>query len=260
MLTDIFIDFDDTLYDTHGNAVIALKETFDHFHLADVIADEDEFYRDYWDTNVMLWDKYSHGLITRDYLIIERFRHPLALAPALNTKTIGFDVKRNDFPAATREFCIEVSDYFLGRCAMKAGVVEGAYELMDYLKHRGYHLHIASNGFHEIQYKKLRASRLYDYFDTIILSEDAGANKPHPGFFQYAFEQIRKTRPDAILTEDTCIMIGDNIVSDILGAKRAGLQTIYFNPKGTPRLSTVEGYPDPVDHEVHKLTEIKTLL
>lgn len=253
MYTDLFIDFDDTLYDTHGNAVIALTEVFQHFHLADFIADEAEFYRDYWETNVMLWDKYAHGLIERDYLIVERFRHPLALGKGLEGKTAPFDTQTGNFPAATRQFCLEVSDYFLGRCATKPGVVEGAHELMDYLKSRGYRLHMTSNGFHEVQYSKLRACGLFDHFDTIVLSEDAGVNKPHPDFFRYAFEQ---SKADPTKT----LMIGDNIVTDILGAKLAGLPTLYFNRKGEARPDTVEGHPDPVDCEVHSLHEIMSIL
>lgn len=256
--TDLFLDFDDTLYDTHGNAVIALTEVFQHFHLADFIADEAEFYRDYWETNVMLWDKYAHGLIERDFLIVERFRHPLALGAGLADRTAPFDSAQGDFPAATRQFCLEVSDYFLGRCATKPGVVEGAHALMDHLRSRGYRLHMTSNGFHEVQYSKLRASGLFDYFDTIILSEDAGVNKPHPDFFRYAFEQS-KANPASTL------MIGDNIVTDILGAKLAGLPTLWFNrPDAEGRVkplpNEVEGYPCPVDFEAHSLQEITEML
>lgn len=253
MFTDLFVDFDDTLYDTHGNAVIALTEVFAHFHLSDYIADEAEFYRDYWATNVMLWDRYAHGLIERDYLIIERFRHPLALAQGLQERTQPFNDSIGDFPAATREFCIEVSDYFLSRCAIKSGVVPGAHELMSYLRNRGYRLHMTSNGFHEVQYSKLRASGLFDFFDTIILSEDAGVNKPHPDFFRYAFEQS-KANPA------TTLMIGDNIVTDILGAKLSGLTTLYFNRTAKPRPNNVEGHPDPVDYEVNSLKEILDIL
>lgn len=253
MYTDLFVDFDDTLYDTHGNAVIALTEVFEHFHLADFIADEAEFYRDYWETNVMLWDKYAHGLIERDFLIVERFRHPLAIGKGLEAKTLPFDETVGDFPAATREFCLEVSDYFLSRCAIKPGVVEGAHALMDHLKARGYRLHMTSNGFHEVQYSKLRACGLFDHFDTIVLSEDAGVNKPHPDFFRYAFEQ---TKADPATT----LMIGDNIVTDILGAKQAGLTTMWFNRTGKPRPTEVEGQPDPVDIEVLSLAEIMNIL
>ena len=256
--TDLFLDFDDTLYDTHGNAVIALTEVFQHFHLADFSLDEAEFYRDYWETNVMLWDKYAHGLIERDFLIVERFRHPLALAAGLADRTAPFDSEQGDFPVATRQFCLEVSDYFLARCATKPGVVEGAHALMEHLRNQGYRLHMTSNGFHEVQYSKLRASGLFDYFDTIILSEDAGINKPHPDFFRYAFEQS-KAHPASTL------MIGDNIVTDILGAKLAGLTTLWFNRpdaegRTKPLPAGVEGHPCPVDLEAHSLQEITEML
>lgn len=205
--TDLFLDFDDTLYDTHGNAVIALKETFEDFNLEQYFPDPQDFYDAYWLANIDLWTRYSKGEITRDYLIVERFRRPLSVGQ-------GIEV--------TKEMCLEISDRFLNYCASKPGVIDGAHELMDYLRQRGYRMHMTSNGFHEVQYKKLEACGLLDYFDTIILSEDAGGNKPSPLFFDYALRQSEACRT-------TTLMIGDNLQTDIKGALSSGIDALLFN-------------------------------
>ena len=180
---DLFIDFDDTLYDTYGNSVIALQETYEAYGLARYFADPQIFYDAYWQTNIDLWTQYSKGEITRDYLIVERFRRPLSVGEGLNV---------------TEAYCLEMSDCFL-----------------DFW-------HMCSNGFHEVQYKKLAASGLRDYFDTIILSEDAGVNKPSPQYFDYAFQRSGAQRA-------TTLMIGDNLQTDIMGAMAAGLDALFFN-------------------------------
>ena len=225
---DLCIDFDDTLYDTHGNAVIALEELFRHFQFGQWFPDPQVFYDAYWEANIDLWTSYSHGDITRNYLIVERFRRPLCVNEELRAKS---EASASEF----RDFCLQVSDKFLEFCSNKPGVVDGAHELMDYLRSKGYRMHMCSNGFHEVQYKKLTACGLRDYFQTVILSEDAGANKPSPQFFDYAFRTSGASR-------ETTLMIGDNLQTDIIGARDAGLDTILFNrwnvePSGIPTIT-----------------------
>lgn len=230
--TDLFIDFDDTLYDTRGNAIIALSELFEWADLGRWFADPNEFYENYWNTNVELWGLYSKGEIERDYLIVERFRRPLSIR----------------MPEPSKEYCLSISDKFLELCSCKPGVVEGAHELIEYLKQKGYRLHICSNGFHEVQFKKLRACGLIDFFDNIILSEDAGANKPSSQFFDYAINKTGAKR-------ETTLMIGDNYNTDIIGAKTAEIDTMLFN-----RWDASFVPPEPVNYIVNTLKQIKEVL
>ncbi len=231
--TDLFIDFDDTLYDTHGNANIALGELFDLYHWERYFSSLQAFIEPYWRENIALWAQYAKGEITRDYLIIERFRRPLSIAQGINV---------------TEEFCLEVSDCFLNLCADKPGTLPDAHLLMQYLKNKGYGLHLCSNGFHEVQYRKLKASDMLQYFDSVILSEDAGVNKPSPQFFEYALLQSGARR-------ERTLMIGDNIDTDIRGAHDFGIDTLYFNPHH----ETV-AHPEAVTYEVQALREIIHIL
>ncbi|MCR5313916.1 MAG: YjjG family noncanonical pyrimidine nucleotidase [Bacteroidaceae bacterium] len=236
--TDIFIDFDDTLYDTHGNSAIALSEVFQKFSLGNYFKNADEFYKSYWLANMILWDEYAHGKIEKDYLIVERFRRPLSEGICPDGSLFN----------PSEEFCMQIHNEFLVRNSEKSGTVEYAKELVEYLKNKGYRLHICSNGFHEVQYKKLRACGLLPFFDSIILSEDAGANKPNAQFFEYAFAKSEAQK-------ESTVMIGDNYFTDILGARNAGLDTIFFNAHPEDFAA-----PEPVTYEVKCLKDILNIL
>ena len=215
---DLFIDFDDTIYDTYGNANMALREVYKELNLGERLNSEEEFYDRYWRTNIELWGQYGRGEIKRSFLIVERFRRPLA------------ETAKDDGAWVTEEYCMSVSDLFLQRC-VKSGVVKGAHDLIDYLKGKGYRMHICSNWLVEVQYKKLKACGMDGKFENVILSEDAGANKPSPVFFDYALKTTGASR-------ETTLMIGDNYNSDILGAMNSGIDALLFNRWQINDLST----------------------
>lgn len=229
---DIFIDFDDTIYDTRGNAQVALEQIFDEFGLKEHFPEPQTFYDSYWRTNTILWRQYAHGEIEKAFLMVERFRLPLS----------------EGMPEVTEEYCSGVSDRFLEICSAMPGTIPGAHKMLSDLKAMGYRLHIASNGFRKEQYKKLRASEVLEFFDTIILSEDAGVNKPLKAFFEYA---LREAGAEA----DTSLMIGDNYDTDILGAMGAGIHAMLYNrwdPDFVP--------PQMPDYVVARLEEIAPVL
>lgn len=231
--SDLFIDFDDTLYDTRGNATLSLRELYEQHQLSTFYIDFEEFAQVYWYINDELWHAFAHDEISKEALIVERFRRPLELAGR---------------GSVSDEQCLKLSDDFFALNAVKPGVIVGAHDLLDYLAERGYRLHLCSNGFGEVQYRKLAASGLEGRFDTVVLSEDAGANKPSESYFRYAFERTG-ARPERTL------MIGDNPATDIVGAQRMGMDTLWFNEQGREAdLSTAPTY------EVGVLEEIRNIL
>jgi putative hydrolase of the HAD superfamily len=98
--------------------------------------------------------------------------------------------------------------------------------VLDYLTHKGYELHIITNGFNEVQFIKLTESKLLPYFKTITTSENAGHNKPDAKIFMHALNAAGASTNESI-------MIGDNMEADIVGALNAGLPAIWFNPEKT---------------------------
>ena len=95
-------------------------------------------------------------------------------------------------------------------------------EILDYLKNKDYKMHLITNGFESVQFKKIKNSNLADYFIEVITSEASNSLKPNKEIFDYAL----KTSNAKL---ESSIMIGDNEAADIQGAINAGMDSIFVN-------------------------------
>ena len=205
MYKTVFIDLDDTLWDFHANAKSSLQEIYLERNLGKYFDSFEQYFIFYAKRNIELWEMYGKGTISKEALSLERFQHPLI--------QVGVD----NAPLAK-----EIGEQYLGLLPTRTMLVPYAKELLDYL-HPKYPLTIVSNGFVEVQYKKLKSCHIDQYFAHVVLSEAANALKPDKRIFEYAM-QLNGTK-----AAET-IMVGDSFEADIVGAQNAGIDQIYYCP------------------------------
>ena len=100
--------------------------------------------------------------------------------------------------------------------------MEGAFSLLEYLSDKGYTLHILSNGFEEVTYRKCELSGIKNYFKTITSADEIDVRKPNPEIYAYALNKA-----GAKIEESA--MIGDDWIADVEGAKAFGLKVVFFD-------------------------------
>jgi putative hydrolase of the HAD superfamily len=225
----VLFDLDHTLWDFDRNSSETLRDLFREHELGTRnLFSETDFLRKFKEINSRLWNLYDLNKIDKEYLRDERFRLVLGELGLSDNILAG-----------------NLSKEYLALCPTKEHVIPHAFEVLDYLKQR-YKLHIITNGFMDVQDKKLHHSRLHKYFTNIFTSEDAGHKKPNPGIFDYVMRILG--------TESHyCVMVGDNIETDIRGAINYNLDIIFFNPSKIP-------HEEEVTHEISSLMELKGIL
>lgn len=228
-IESIFLDLDDTLYDFSAASRQSFQETYELLGYSRYFQSFDEYMNIYTPRNLELWEEYGKGMITKEELNLKRYSHPL--------EVVGV----HDQELAMR-FCHEA----LGRIPYKKCLIPGAIELLEYL-HPKYNLFILSNGFQELQSKKMETAGLTPYFKDLILSDYIGINKPRRELFEYA---LKRTNSEL----GKSIMIGDMFDTDIKGAAGIGMKQIYLNRTGKSSL------PFTPTFEVTSLEEIKNIL
>ncbi|MFT3795311.1 YjjG family noncanonical pyrimidine nucleotidase [Flavobacterium sp.] len=201
-ISDVFFDLDHTLWDFEKNSALAFAIIFEKHQIN---ADLDEFLKHYVPINHKYWEWYRMDKISHHELRHGRFKESFDL--------IGFE--------ATETFIDLLADEYIHYLPQNNHLFEGTIELLDYLRPK-YRLHIITNGFSEIQKRKIANSNIGHYFDTVTNSEMAGVKKPNPLIFEYALQLANAKK-------ESSIMIGDCIEADVRGALNYGLDAILFS-------------------------------
>jgi putative hydrolase of the HAD superfamily len=201
-VTDVFFDLDHTLWDFEKNSALTFEKILKHNEVDVLIAD---FLDVYIPINLEYWKLYRDEKVTKSELRYQRLKKTF--------DAIEFSISDSLINTLSEEYIEHLSSY--------NHVFPHTFEILDYLKPK-YRLHIITNGFQEIQDKKLKNANLYDYFEQIVNSEMAGVKKPSPKIFELALN-LAKTKAK------NSVMIGDNLEADILGAQALGFYTIHFN-------------------------------
>lgn len=217
----VFLDWDDTIGDWNASSERAHRELYERYEWNKLTPFENwlNVYRAH---NADLWDAYAKQQITREYLHIDHFLHPLCFFSNQN---------KDQSTEQLRTHCKKIADEYIALTTKYACLKPFARELVEYLSSK-YPITIVSNGYVETQYIKIEKSGLKPYLKYMVFSEEVGTAKPNPRIMQHAIECNSVSLPDLQPLE--VIMIGDNYSSDICGAKAAGIDAIwYVSPETT---------------------------
>ncbi|MEC4114460.1 YjjG family noncanonical pyrimidine nucleotidase [Myroides pelagicus] len=223
--TDVFFDLDHTLWDFERNSALAFHEVIKRLKLPFA---PDTFLDFYVPINAAYWEKYSLNLVSKEELRIGRIRDTFE---QLSYQSDEYEIRL-------------LGDNYLQEMPNHNHLFDGVLEVLEYLQDK-YQLHIITNGFNEVQDKKLKRSGIEPYFKTVTNSEIAGVSKPNPQIFNFALNAANANAAQSI-------MIGDNLMADVKGALAVGMDAIYYNPQ--VKLNTKDYF------QITDLIELKKLL
>lgn len=222
--TTILLDMDGTLFDFKAAEAEALAATF-RAHGHDFSETAQKLYHK---INDQLWLDFENGKIEQKTITTQRFTRLF--------EQLGI---AEDGTAFNHAYLTELGNH--------GPLLPGAYDFCKALHSQGCRLYFATNGFAYTQRGRIECSGLAPFFQGVFISEEIGAQKPLPAYFDAVKVGIHPYQKEHVL------MVGDTPPSDIRGGSLAGFDTCFFNPKGkaTPPdivpTYTVTGYRELYD-------------
>ena len=228
MIRVILWDVDGTLLDFKAAEKTALTAAFRQFGLGPL--DEARLAR-YSVLNDRWWKALERGEVARARLLTGRFEEFFA------AEGLAFD---GDYAAFNDYYQIMLGETIVFR--------DDGYRLVSDLKGKVAQ-YAVTNGTLAAQTRKLKNSGLGDLLDGAFISEELGAEKPDPAYFDRVFAAIPPCGKDEIL------IVGDSLTSDMKGGTLAGIRCCWYDPAGRTA-------PEDLDIEFHirDLREVRAIL
>lgn len=206
MLQHILFDLDHTLWDFDSNSHLTKLEMYDYYDLDSIFSSFNDFETIYTFHNTHLWKEYAAGRTNKQNVSVGRFYYPMLEK--------GLD----DYNKAQ-----QMADFYLYKTAQRTQLMPNALDTLKYLSNK-YQLHIITNGFVEVQYKKVELSGIGKYVKEVFISDEIGAMKPSKEFFDTVLRKLNTTA-------ESCLIVGDSPESDIVGGINNNIEAIYYNSR-----------------------------
>ena len=105
---------------------------------------------------------------------------------------------------------------------------DGVIDLFEELKKKNKKIYLLSNAQEVFTAPELKYLGIWDYFDGILISSVEGCKKPSSDFFNALIDRYK-------LDKSKSIMIGNDGTSDIEGANRVGIDSLYIKTEISPQ-------------------------
>jgi len=235
--THLFFDLDNTLWDFGKNSKLAMQNTFSHFKLIEKEVDFNHFFEVYEKINHALWASYRKKEVSKKVLTRRRFEDTFS-----ELKISGIAPN-------------EMNEYYLNEMPNQRTLYPGVLETLEYLKIKKYQLNIITNGFTEVQNKKLESSGLRPFFNKVFTSEEIKTPKPGREIFEHAIKSVNAKKTNSL-------MIGDDWDVDIIGATKFGIDAVYIGNNVDTKTKSQKTYVENknVIYLIDKIERIQSIL
>lgn len=152
----------------------------------------------------------------------EHFTHPLYKNIEIDLERVFKRLYSKKGVKATKEIIDDTAIRFRKASTEFIKLYDGVIDLLESLKKAGKNIYLLSNAQRCFTYPELVELEIVDYFDGIFISSDHSCCKPSKVFFDKLLNTFN-------LEKEKSIMIGNDCISDMGGAKKAGIDALYIH-------------------------------